>query len=202
MVVSNSKMRALRRTFVLTISIVACGALLVESYHYLRYGHLTRLGLHAELLVDRGDIGIEGISKLYGVRLTNYGLLPVTVNACDFITDASAHGTSIAYAVEKWNTESAKWESVVVWDQSSFCHPYPLGISKAQLFSKRLWPGQSLAGGEEEATAARDGFALGDKARFVAFAGAAGNMKYAFPTIAFQIDEHPIVNGVPFRVRH
>jgi hypothetical protein len=194
-------MRALLTTIVFLISISVCGVLLVESLHYCGYGHLTRLGLHADLLVDRTDVGIEGISKMYGVKLTNYGFLPVSVSGCDFISDAGEHGTSIAYAVEKWNTQSVKWKPVVVWDQSSFCHPYPLGIVKAQLFSKRLWPGQSVTGGGE-ATAARDGFELGDSARFVAFAGVAGNMEHAFPTGAFRIDEHPLVSGVPFRVQH
>jgi hypothetical protein len=194
-------MRALSKTIVLLISIGACGVFLVESLHYSRYGHLTRLGLHADLLVERADIRIEGISKLYAVKLTNYGFLPVSVSACDFISDAGEHGTSIAYAVEKWNTLAVKWEPVVVWDQSSFCHPYPQGIIKAQLFSKRLWPGQSVAGGGE-ATTARDGFELGDNARFVAFAGVAGNVKNAFPTVALRIDEHRMVNGAPFRVQH
>ena len=109
--------------------------------------------------------------------------------------------TAIAYAVEKWNTQSAKWEPVGVWDRSSFCRPYPLGISDAHLFSKRLWPGQSVMGAEE-ATAVRDGFDLGDDARFVAFAGIAGNMKRAFPTIAFRIDEHQPVGTEPIRVQH
>jgi len=36
----------------------------------------------------------------------------------------------------------------------------------------------------------------------VAFAGVAGNMQDAFPTVAFPIDEHRMVNGVPFRVKH
>jgi hypothetical protein len=163
----------------LPISIIVCGVLLVESLRYFRYGHFTRLGLHAELLVARCAIDIEGISKLYGVRLTNYGLLPVTVSACAFITDSGEHGTSIAHAVEKRDTQSTKWKPVVVWDQSSFCLPYPLGISKAQFFSKRLWPGQSVTAGAE-ATVAGDGFELGDKARFVAFAGVAGDTIYVF----------------------
>jgi hypothetical protein len=79
--------------------------------------------------------------------------------------------------------------------------PSSIGISDAHLFSKRLWPGQSVAG-REEATAVRDGFELGDDARFVAFAGITGNRKGAFPTIAFRIDEHQPVGSAPIRVRH
>jgi hypothetical protein len=54
----------------------------------------------------------------------------------------------------------------------------------------------------EEATVVRDGFELGDDARFVAFAGITGNRKSAFPTIAFRIDEHQPVGSAPIRVRH
>ena len=194
-------MRALLKTCALLIAISVCGVLLLELFHYLRYRHLAPLGLHADLIVERADYGIEGITKIYGVKLTNYSFHPVTVNACDFVDDTFQRGTAIAYAVEKWNVQSAKWGPVVVFDQSSFCHPYPLGIVEAHLFSKRLWPGQSVSGGGE-ATAAREGFELGDSARFVAFAGAAGNMQNAFPTMAFRIDEHRMVNGVPFRVKH
>jgi len=48
------------------------------------------------------------------------------------------------------------------------------------------------------ATAARDIFSIGDKARFVVFA----RDGLAFPTAAFSIDEHPIRPDVPYRVRH
>jgi hypothetical protein len=194
-------MRAFSKRILLFVSIGVCGVLLAESVHYFRYGHLTRLGLHADVIVEHADIGFEGISKMYGVKLTNYGFLPVSVSACDFIDDDGEHGTSIAYAVEKWSEQSAKWKPIVVWDQSSFCRPYPLGIAQARLFSKRLWPGQSIASGEE-ATAARDGFELGDNARFVVFTRVAGDMEHAVSTSAFPIDEHRLVNGVPFRVMH
>ena len=194
-------MRALQRIFVLLVSISICGVSLVESFHYFKYQHFTPLGLHADLSVHRRDVGFEGISKLYRVKLTNYGFLPATVSACDFVDVTGQRATAIAHAVEKWNTQSAKWEPVGVGEPSSFCRPYPLGISEAHLSSKRLWPGQSVAG-REEATAVRDGFELGDDARFVAFAGIAGSMKIAFPTIAFRIDEHRPVGTEPIRVQH
>jgi hypothetical protein len=56
--------------------------------------------------------------------------------------------------------------------------------------------------GAEEATAVREGFELGDDARFVALAGVTGNMKRAFPTSAFRIDEHQPVGTEPIRVQH
>jgi hypothetical protein len=121
----NSYMRSFRKTFVLLVSIGSCGVSLVESFHYFKYQHFTPLGLHADLFVHRRDVGFEGISKLYSVKLTNYGFLPATVSACDFIEVTGQRGTAIAYAVEKWNTQSTKWEPVGDWDQSSFCRPHP-----------------------------------------------------------------------------
>jgi len=134
--------------------------LLHEVIHLDRYGHLVRFGLHADPVVSKGDIGIEGITKLYEARLTNYGLLPAKVTACDFTTDASAHGTKVAYTVEQWDSRQNKWKPVE-YGEPPFCRRYPLGnISEARLFSALLWPGQSIATGRE-ATAARGGSKLG-----------------------------------------
>jgi hypothetical protein len=163
--------------------------LLHELNHFHRYGHLVRFVLHADLVVSKGDIGMEGITKLYEARLTNYGLLPAKVTACDFTTDASAHGTKVAYAVEKWNSRQNKWKTDE-YGEPTFCRPYPLGISEARLFSVLLWPGQSIATGKE-ATAARRGFQIGDYARFSVFPGKTWDWRSAFPTPAFRIDELP-----------
>lgn len=35
-----------------------------EANHYRRYGHLAPLGLHADVVVRSGDIGVKGVSKL------------------------------------------------------------------------------------------------------------------------------------------
>jgi hypothetical protein len=194
-------MSRLRKAGVLLIALVSLGVAFVELNHYYRYGHLAPFALHADAVVRKGDIGIEGISKLYEARLTNYGLYPVKVTVCDFISDAFAHGTMAAYAVERWNRQVGKWETVVVWDKSKFCRPYPLGIVQASLRRKLLWPEQSLWTGEE-ATAAREGFQVGDSARFSVFSGDAGDWRTALPTSAFRIDERPRFEEVPFRVRH
>jgi hypothetical protein len=194
-------MSRLQKPGFLLIALVSLGVALHELNHYYRYGHLAPFALHADVAVRKGDIGIEGISKLYEARVTNYGLYPVKVTACDFISDASAHGTMVAYAVERWNRQMGKWETAVVWDESRFCRPYPLGIAQSHLSPKMLWPGQSIWTGEE-ATAAREGFQVGDSARFSVFFGEAGDWRTALPTSAFRIEERPKFEEVPFRVRH
>jgi hypothetical protein len=183
-------MGRVQKTGLLLLMCFATVVLLHELIHLDRYGHLVRFGLHADLVVSKGDIGLEGITKLYEARLTNYGLLPAKVTACDFTTYASAHGTKVAYTVEQWDSRQNKWMPVE-YGEPPFCRRYPLGnISEARLFSALLWPGQSIATGKE-ATAARGGFQIGDHARFSVFTGKAGDWRSAFPTPAFRIDELP-----------
>ena len=194
-------MNRIRTAGVSLLALLLLGLILHELNHFCRYGHIAPLGLHADVVISRGDIGIEGISKLYEARLINYGPFPARVTACDFISDASAHGTMVAYAIERWDKQVGKWSTIVEEEKSTFCRPYPLGIAKAHLFSRLLWLGQSISTGEE-ATTARGGFQLGDSARFSVFSGEAGNWRTAFPTAAFRVDEIPRVEGVPLRVRH
>ena len=77
----------------------------------------------------------------------------------------SPHGGALGWHSERMG------KTIVRANGEEFCRPYPLGIVQAKLTSRLLWPGQSLSTGEE-ATAARDGFSIGDKPRFVIYTGA------------------------------
>jgi hypothetical protein len=157
-------------------------------------------GLRAEITVDKADIGIPGVSKMYEARIVNRASWPIRVHYCDFVDDTNSRGTMAAYTVERWDNPTSGWTTIVRMNGDDFCKPYPLGIVSAKLKSKLLWPGQSLSTGEE-ATAARDGFNVGDRARFVVFAGAAEDSAATLATSAFIIDEHRQTD-VPVRVRH
>jgi hypothetical protein len=194
-------MKKLLQLAIATTGLLLVGISLHELNHFIRYGHLAPLGLHSDVVVWKADIGIPGISKTYEARLTNYGIAPVKVTVCDFLSDASERGTMVAFLIERWNPLSKVWEEVVAFDSPSYCGPAPLSIATAHLISKQLWPGQSISTGEE-ATAGRDAFSIGDRARFVVFDGYGGSKRSAFPTAAFAIDEHPTYNGVALRLRH
>ena len=150
-------------------------------------------------MVRQSDTGIPGISKWYEARITNRGLWPVVVTRCNAIDDAGGRETIVAYAIERWNQETSRWDSVVVFNSSSFCKAYPLGIVEAQLKDTWLWPGQSLLTGQE-ITAAR--LRKGDVARFVVFTETAGDYSHSIATKGFMIDEEIGQAGVQFRVRH
>ncbi len=111
--------------------------------------------LKADFRVTDADIGIPGVTKMYEATVRNRGLLPVRVARCNFIDDASAPGTMVAFAVQRWNKNLKQWETIVDMSGPQFCKPYPLGIVEAHLVNGWLWPSQRLSTGEE-ATAARD----------------------------------------------
>jgi hypothetical protein len=181
----------------LTAAVLLLPISLLQLGHLIRFGHFFPFGLHADVTVRKVDYGIEGVTKAYEARLTNYGITPAKAIACDFIDDTMSYGTLVGSQVQKWDPSANKWEDAFKAEKSSFCRPYPLGMIETHVITKRLWFLQSISAGEE-ATAARDIFAIGDKARFLVFA-ADDN---ALPTVAFSIDEHPITSGVPYRVRH
>ena len=157
------------------------------------------LTLHTKIVITHSETGIPGLSKWYAARITNRGPWPVVVTRCNAIDDAGGREIIVAYAIERWNQKALRWDPVVVFDSSSFCKPYPLGIVEAQLKETCLWPGQSLSTGEE-ITAAR--LHKGDIARFVVFAGTAADYTHSVATEGFVIDEELSQPDVPFRVRH
>ena len=160
--------------------------------------HSTQ-ALHAETIVTHYETGIPGISKWYEATITNRGLWPVVVTRCNAVDDAGGKETIVAYAVERWDQNASRWNSVVVFDSSNFCKPYPLGITEAHLYDRWLWPGQSLSTGEE-ITAAR--LHKGDVARFVVFTATAGDYQHCVATKSFVIDEGIDNPGPSLRVRH
>lgn len=158
------------------------------------------LGLRARIFMIRADIGIPGVTKMYGATLRNRGLLPVRTSQCDFVNDAMWHGKTLPYAVQRWDETRKRWEPVAEEPASEFCKPYPLGIIEGKIVDRWLWPGQSVRIGEE-ATAGRGGFSLGDRARFVIFLRTAGDYKSSVPTNEFVIDEQ-LQNTTDLRIKH
>jgi hypothetical protein len=156
-------------------------------------------GLRSEVTVENADMGIPGISKVYEARLFNRGFWPIKVHYCDFVSDTDTPGTMVAYGVEQWDNAIGSWKVVARSTGVDFCKPYPTSMGQTKVKSRLLWPGQSIATGEE-ATAAR-GFSIGDRARFVIFPNATEDTSYAVATPAFIIDEQMTTNE-PLRIRH
>jgi len=156
--------------------------------------------LRTSVNIEKADLGIPGITKVYNATVTNFDGKPVRITRCDFMDDTMSPGTMVAYAIQRWDKQNQRWEEVVGTSTKTFCHPYPLGIVRATLVRRWLWPGQSLEIGEE-ATAARDGLQIGDKARFVIFTATPGDYSSSVATEPFVIDEHPTTDA-DLRVRH
>jgi len=69
-------MNTAQKVGIFLLVIASVGVIIQESIHFYRHRHFVPLALHADAIVQRGDIGIEGISKLYEARLTNYAHSP------------------------------------------------------------------------------------------------------------------------------
>ncbi len=188
-----------KRHTVLKVLLVLFLPLTILAFAGAHYATSTQ-ALRATVEVTKADIGIPGISKMYSARLSNSGFLPVRVTACDFVDDTFSSGTMVAYAVQRWDQTTKAWANVVELGPDTFCKPYPMGIMEASVVKRWIRPGKSLSTGEE-VTAAR-GFRLGDTARFVIFAGPAGQYKKALPSPAFTIDEEVSQPGLNLRIRH
>ncbi|MGH9795536.1 MAG: hypothetical protein ACRD5G_12255 [Candidatus Acidiferrales bacterium] len=199
-------MQRARRIFALML--LALSALLLlalgleEFRHKQNYGHFAPYGLHVDLIVRKADIGIPGITKMYEAYLYNLGL-PVSIQRCDFVSDAMEPGTMVAYAVQRWNAQTSAWDTIVESSGAEYCVVTPLSMVVAASKDSFLFPGQSVSTGWE-ATAARDEFAKGDSARFVVFTTLkidAGRHFRSVPSQAFVIDEQA-ETAVPLRIRH
>jgi hypothetical protein len=176
------------------VFLVAAFVAIVEVRHHVIFGHFAPYGLHADVTVALADIGIPGISKVYQAQITNFGIIPRRVERCEFITDDSAHGVAIGYRLEKRDNLTGRWQTVVDAAER-YCQPYPLGIMKAHLTSRLLWPGQVLSTADE-ATGAR-GNLKGETMRFIVQVNGLG-----FETTGFTIDEQIQSKDVGYRVRH
>src|SRR5215510_6120258 len=112
---------------------------LLEFGHLVRFEHFFPFGLHADLMVRKADYGIDGITKAYEAKLTNYGPTPVSITVCDFIDDTMSHDALVYSTVEKWDPSSGTWRSIFKSEKSAFCHPYPLGMVETHVVTKHLW---------------------------------------------------------------
>lgn len=176
----------------------------LEYLHHREYGHYVSYGLHVDPMNREAYIGIPGQTKMYWPRLTNYTLWPVKLIACDYMTDATEPGTSYPHAVQRWNTTTNSWDTIIEVNGEGYCHPVPLSTVRADLVTKRLWPGKSVEVMEGEATGAREPFQKGDQARFVVFMTTDKNnaWKDAIPSVPFIIQDQVMRDGNSYRVAH
>ena len=78
------------------------GGLLVEVNHLYRYDHLAPLRLHVDVLATTSDQipGVKGTAKIHRARLTNFGVFPTAIVACNSLVNGIPE-TSLNYAAER-----------------------------------------------------------------------------------------------------
>ncbi len=172
----------------------------VQVRHRLAHGYFVPLALHADVVGDHASIGIPGVTKLYEATLTNYGILPASIEQCACMSDTMTPETMVAYNIERWNPAKHGWIRVMEFAKPEYCLSEPPNWGWDRVW---LWPGQSRSTGEE-ATAARDAFKKGDRPRFVVVTNVTAKAKpqLGYPTPSFVLDEQALDTETPCRVRH
>jgi hypothetical protein len=175
-----------------------------EITHRIGRGHYAPLGLHVDALSGPGSIGIPGQTTFYWAEVTNIGLWPRALAACDYTTDTLSPGTDLAYGVQRWDSTAGKWDPVSAPDPQTFCQPVPLGRSDTHVRTKWIWPTQTKVVMEFEALGAWDVFRKGDVARFVVFPAVAApaNWEAGIASDSVRIQDEAVRSPVPFRLRH
>ena len=173
------------------VAVASLGFLLHESIHLCTYVHLAPFGLHADVRVTTSNdvLGVHGTAKIYDARLTNYGILPVTIVVCEqLVSGAPAH--DLNYIVERWDRQTGTWMIVPEWDIYGFrlfCRP-AFEVTGEHLAQRRLWPGQSIWIGEG-IPGQMGGFHIGDVGRFTVFLSADGDRSKTLSTSTFLVDQ-------------
>lgn len=160
---------ALRNVMFIGLAItvpLAAWATYVEICHWLDYRHFAPIGLHADIHIASHSAGILGIVKTYEASLTNYGMIPVSVEKCSFTSDVSGSFTKLSYNIERWDLNKKQWVIAAEFATSDYCSPAPLSMSNTHWGHLWLRPGESLSTREEE-TGGGGLFAKGDILRFV-----------------------------------
>src|SRR5258708_7777746 len=204
------KLRKNKRVLLRLLCILITGCIIIgicisviEVVHYRHYKHFVSYGLHADIVTEDSNIGIPGQTKLYWARVSNFGILPVNLSSCEFITDDMSPGIGYPYAVQRWNSSSNSWDTISENNGEGFCEPTPMSKIKADLVNKRLRPGKSVET-EWEATGAREPFQKRDLARFVVFRTIEKEIAWqtAVASVPFTIEDQVDREDGPFRIKH
>jgi hypothetical protein len=198
-----NKRSFLRALLVTTLCAVVVAVSYFELSHRYKFGHFVPYGLHVDVLSEDVSIGIPGQTKMYRAELSNFSFLPVRLDACEYITDAFDHGIAYPYAVQRWDSASGKWQTIIQPKGDGFCRPYPTGMSETHRVSKTLSPGMSVEIMEGEATGALEPFQKNDRARFVVFKKLANEVDWrdAVPSREFIIEDDVVRERTPVRMQ-
>jgi hypothetical protein len=204
MKIALNKRSLLQRFLLMLVTGVVVAIAYFEIGHRYNFGHFVSYGLHVDVLSEEVSIGIPGQKKMYRAELSNFSFWPVRLEACDYVSDDFGHGTKYPYAVQRWDSVSGSWHTIVAPNVEDFCRPMPLSTIETHTASRRLWPGMRVQVMEGEATGAQESFRKDDKARFVVFKTLSEELDWRNAVVSdpFVIEDEVLRENVPFRVKH
>src|SRR5260370_29970101 len=137
------------RTLILVIVALATSLIIFIAFVVVEKTSQDFSVLHAEYTVETADIGIPGVTKMYDARLVNSGRAPVRVEICAYIDDAGGGGDAPAFFVQKYDGESATWETILDASNARTCHPFPLRCVTARVKNRWVLPGPPVSVGKK-----------------------------------------------------
>jgi hypothetical protein len=182
------------------VVLLPAAAAAIELIHHRDWP--LRDGLHVDVVIYDSPL-IPGQTKMYQAKLTNFTLLPVSLDSCSFLTDTLNTGTDYPYCVQRWDTTQVAWQTIAEPSRQDFCADF-LGRGSSRIDSSIFWPGMSVDVMDGEATGAMDPFSKGDSARFVVFRHIGERVDWgtAIASEPFQIQDQVIRDSENYRVAH
>jgi len=144
--------------------------------------------LSAEVVV-RSVPAVErelGITKIYDMVLVNKSADTLFVNQCEFTDDTLRKYVVTPYALQRWNQDSRKWDTVLAHSRD-YCRGNKW--TQARSIKTSVPPGQKLDV-NSDFVGANDAFSYGDRARFLVFLHVPGDYGDVASTPEFRLDEH------------
>lgn len=127
-------MRLKGKLGILLASILTLVFAFVEISHRVSFGHFASPGLHADVLTREANNGIPGTA--FEARLTNFGVLPVRITVCDFVSDIGLTLELVGSRLEEWDPLGNQWRSLFIRNDASSCHPVPPAMAETHVVSR------------------------------------------------------------------
>ena len=140
--------------------LVVCTAT-VEAHHRIKYGHWVGYGWHVDLASEKVTSGIPGVERFWYAVVTNFTLLPGSVEACLEPNDVQPHEVPFyPFRIQVSNTATGDWRTV--------SPDLRLNCGADRMARQTIWPMRSFAT-DPISPAQTGGFRQGDWVRFVVY---------------------------------
>jgi hypothetical protein len=143
------------------VALLLVGIATVEVHHRTMHGHWIAYGWHVDLASERVNSDIPGVERRWYAVVTNFALLPSSVDACMIPNDVQPHELPFyPFRIQVSTTATGRWRTVRP-DLRLDCEP-------DRVERRTIWPLRSFAT-ERISPAETGGFRERDWVRFAVY---------------------------------